>query len=778
MHRFVLCAFLAGLRLFADGTDPALDYVTVLSGGSGLSIARDGTGNIYVGGRTTSATFPATGGAFQTNYHPGLCQRGLGAGGPCYDVFVAKWDPTGTRLLWATYLGGSGDDFLAGMAVDAAGNVYLTGWTSSSDFPVTSGALQTQYHGASYFGYYPIGDAFVTKLNSSGTALVYSTYLGGTGSDSAGAIAVDATGNAYVTGETDSTDFPVTSGVLQPTNHGSNAFVVKVNATGTALLFSTCLGGSGGDSGDAIAVDANGVVYVGGNTHSTDFPTTPGAFQTSLHDAAPSYIGGGDGFLARIDPSGSTLLSSTYFGGNGGEQLSGISIDSSGQIYITGVTDSSDLPLTSDALKTTIGSGVCAGDGHGNGISCSDVFIARFDSSGTKLTYSTYLGGTYAESSPAISLDNAGSVYIAGATYSADFPATADAFQPCSRAHGDLGGSAFVTKFKPGGPLLYSTFLGGSGGASIAGIAVSAAGGIYVTGDVSPAYVPVPGAPNLFAINNDFPPSPVPLITLGAAESSGAFVSLIDPSRAAPASRITCIVNAASMLGGGIVPGEVVEIFGEQLGPASPAGAQLTPSGAVSTALGGVQVLFDGIPAPLISVQSQRIEAVVPYALIENGFQTNVQVAYSGSTTGVFPISVLPASPAVFASDGSGKGQAAVLNEDGTLNSSMNPALKGSVVAIFCTGLGAVRGPAGDGYLNAGGLPTPASQIMVDFGGYPAEVVFAGGAPGQVFGVFQINARLPIQGPSGPAVQVSVLVDGNGLGLTDLGLGKVTVAIK
>jgi hypothetical protein len=243
-----------------------LDYFAVLSGGSGISIARDDTGNIYLGGRATSATFPATGGAFQTNYHPGLCQRGLGAGGPCYDVFVAKWDPTGTRLLWATYLGGSGDDFLSGMAVDAAGNVYLTGWTSSSDFPVTSGAFQTQYHGTNSFGYYVVGDAFVTKLNSSGTALVYSTYLGGTGSDSAGAIAVDATGNAYVTGGTDSTDFPVTSGVIQSTLRGSNAFVVKLNASGTALLFSTYLGGSGYDIGNAIAVDPSGVVYVGGNT--------------------------------------------------------------------------------------------------------------------------------------------------------------------------------------------------------------------------------------------------------------------------------------------------------------------------------------------------------------------------------------------------------------------------------------------------------------------------------------------------------------------------------
>ena len=236
--------------------------------------------------------------------------RGLSLGGPCYDVFVAKWNPSGTRLLWATYLGGSGDDDLGGMAVDQSGNVYLTGWTSSADFPVTTGAVQTQYLGAKFVGnsYEFIGDAFAVKLNSSGTALVYSTYLGGTGSDWANAIAIDNAGNAYITGATTSKDFPVSAAAFQQTNHtatltGTNAFVTKLNAAGSAIVYSTYLGGSVRDSGGAIATDSTGVAYLSGSTISPDFPIIPGAYQTSLRDTLGSFIGGGDTFVTRLNVS-------------------------------------------------------------------------------------------------------------------------------------------------------------------------------------------------------------------------------------------------------------------------------------------------------------------------------------------------------------------------------------------------------------------------------------------------------------------------------------------
>lgn len=787
MSRLVIYAVLAAVSMVAASGDPAPSYVYVLSGGNGLVIARDSTGNIYTAGNTTSATFPATAGAFQTTYRSATCGRGLSPGGPCFDVFVAKWDPSGIKLLWATYLGGSGDDVLGGMAVDASGNVYLTGWTNSSDFPVTAGAFQTRYRGTNFFGGYElVGDAFVAKLNAAGTALIFSTYLGGSGSDSAGAIAIDESGNAYVTGTTNSTDFPVTNGALQSTNHAApmangagNAFIVKLNAAGSALVYSTYLGGSGSDAGSAIAVDTNGVAYIGGNTTSTDFPITPGAFQTSIHDSAPSFIGGGDGFIARIDTSGSKLLWATYFGGSAGEQLASLVLSSSGQIYIGGTTDSSDLPVIGGALKTTIGSGICSGDGRGNGIPCTDVFIARFDPSSMNLTYSTYVGGTSSEAGGAIAVDNEGYVYVAGETSSADFPVTPDAFQSCSRAPG-YPGSAFVAKFKPGNPLLYSTFLGGSGGALATGIAVDMNGAMYITGTLSPAFRIIPGSSNFYVPENDFPPPPVPFISWGANESGGVYVTVIDPSHSAPPSRVSCVTNAASLLGGAISPGELVEIYGKQIGPDQTLWAQLH-SGTLGTSLGGVEVLFNGVPASLISVQSQRIEAVVPYELLLGRFQADVQVVYNGRTSGVFPINIVAATPAVFSLNGSGKGQAAVLNQDGTPNSPNNPAPKGSVISIFCTGLGTVTGSSGDGNFNTSGVSMPAGQLLVDVGGWPAEVLFAGGAPGEVFGVFQINARVPPQPSSGPNVPVEVLVDGAGAlpaGFGDLGLGTVTVAIK
>lgn len=441
---------------------------------------------------------------------------------------------------------------------------------------------------------------------------------------------------------------------------------------------------------------------------------------------------------------------------------------------------SPDLPVTADALQNQIGPGVCGYGMGGDPIPCSDVFIARFDSNGAKVTYSTYLGGTSYEENAAIAVDSQGAVYVAGLTDSADFPVTADAFQPCSRAPG-YPGNAFLAKFVPGGPLLYSTLLGGSGGASAAGVAVDDAGGIYVTGSLAPAGLLVPGYTDLYFPENDFPPQPVPLIVVGAGEPNGVFVGKIDTSSAAPTSRIGCIVNAASHLGGGVSLGEIVEILGTHIGPDQPLGAQFTSYGSISTSLGGVEVDFDGLAAPLLSARSDRIEAIVPYYPLEGDFVANVQVFYDGNATGVFPAVIQLAIPAVFSMDGSGQGQAAVLNEDGTLNSPSNRALKGSVVSIFCTGLGAVVNPPGDGTINSGGLPAPVGPVSVSIGGWPADVLFAGGAPGQVFGAFQVNARVPMQPAAGPAVPVLVLLDVPGVlpaVLGNAGPGVVTIAIE
>jgi hypothetical protein len=367
-------------------------------------------------------------------------------------------------LFYSTYLGGSGDDQGNAIAVDTAGNAYVTGTTSSTNFPTTSGAFQPTLRGGASCPGFLNGptDVVVAKVNPTGSALVYSTYLGGsTGSESGLGIAVDTLGNAYVAGATCSTDFPTTPGAFQTTfgGGGTAAFVTKLNPTGSGLVYSTYLGGSQGRA-TAIAVDATGIAYVTGITNSTSFPTTLGAFQTT-------YGGGGnDGFVTKLNPLGTALVYSTYLGGSGDEFAAGIAVDTAGNAYVTGDTLSSNFPTTLGAFQT-VRKGI------------SDAFVTKLNPTGTGLVYSTLLGGSGAEDGLAIAVDTAGNAYVTGDTNSTDFP-TMSAFQP---AFGGGVLDAFVTKLNPTGTgLLYSTYLGGSGFDRGLGVAVDAAGNAYVTG--------------------------------------------------------------------------------------------------------------------------------------------------------------------------------------------------------------------------------------------------------------------------------------------------------
>jgi hypothetical protein len=279
-----------------NATGSGLLYSTYLgSGGStlGRHIALDASGNAYITGETDSPRFPTTPAAVQTTY----------GGSGLDDAFVTELNAVGSALVYSTYLGGSGTDQGVGIAVDASGNAYVTGYTDSSNFPTTPGAIQTAYGGK--------GDAFVAKLNATGTALIYSTYLGGTGSEGGAGIAVDASGNAYVTGGTTSPDFPTTPGAASTINGNADAFLAKLNATGTTLIYSTYFGGSGNENGYAIAVDASGNAYVTGETDSSNFPTTPGAPQMN-------YGGNGNAFVTKIAlPQDSLLVTNTLDGGPG-----------------------------------------------------------------------------------------------------------------------------------------------------------------------------------------------------------------------------------------------------------------------------------------------------------------------------------------------------------------------------------------------------------------------------------------------------------------------------
>ena len=419
--------------------DPVLSYSTYLGGSSadqGVGIAVDSSGNAYVSGFTQSTDFP-TANSLQAN--PGGTE----------DAFVTKLNPSGSALVYSTYLGGSGQDIGFGIAVDSSGSAYLTGYTSSTNFP-TMKPLQASLDGTQ--------DAFVAKLNPAGSALVYSTYLGGSDIDVGNWIAVDSSGNAYLTGYTRSTNFP-TVNPLQATLDGTqDAFVAKLNLAGSALVYSTYLGGSGVDLGFLIAVDSSRNAYVSGYTSSTDFPT--------VNPLQESYGGGTyDGFVAKLNPAGSVLVYSTYLGGRGVDVCIGIAVDSSGNAYLTGYTSSTNFP-TLKPLQATL-------DGT------QDAFVAKLNPAGSALVYSTYLGGSGVEIGEGIAVDSFGSAYVTGYTSSTDFPTV----NPLQASYGGGFFDAYLAKLNPAGSaLVYSTYGGGGGSDYGRGIAVDSSGNVYVTG--------------------------------------------------------------------------------------------------------------------------------------------------------------------------------------------------------------------------------------------------------------------------------------------------------
>ncbi len=427
--------------------DPALNYSTYLGAASdevAYAVAVDGAGNAFLAGYTASTGFPVTSGAYRTAHQGGV-----------YDAFVAKLNSTGTAFEYVTYLGGSGDDIAYGIALDSSGNAYVTGSTTSTNFPVTPGAYRGFYGGG-------LSDAFVTKLNPSGMALLYSTFLGGSGEDVAYGISLDGLTNATLTGATASADFPVTAGAYRTAYGGglSDAFVTRLNASGTALVFSTFLGGSLDDVGYGVAVDAMGNSYVTGYTQSANFPVTAGAVQGTKS-------GGYDAFVTALNSSATAAVYSTFLGGASEDYGVGIAVSSGGTAYVVGYTASANFPVTSGAAQGTKASGY-------------DAFVTKLSPSGTApLSYSTFLGGNGDDYGLALAVDAAGNAYVTGDSASTDFPITADAIQTAlTGMH-----NAFLTKLNPTGTSrLYSSLVGGSGFETGYGVAVDAAGRAYVTG--------------------------------------------------------------------------------------------------------------------------------------------------------------------------------------------------------------------------------------------------------------------------------------------------------
>ena len=452
----------------APADNPAeLLYSTFLGGSdtdSASAVAVDSTGRATLAGKTNSSDFPTTPGTFDPGFN----------GGYQGDAFVARLSADGRSLIYSTFLGGSSRDRAAAIAMDSAGRATVVGTTGSIDFPTTTGAFDTSFNGGG-----PYGDAFVARLSADGRSLVYSTYLGGSEREGAGAIAVDGTGRATVTGYTGPATFPPRPGLwIVATTAANDAFVVRLNATGSALDYATFLGGSDFDFGNAVALDTAGRAVVTGETTSSDFPTTAGAFDRSYNGSGGNNLG--DAFVALLSTDGSALVYSTFLGGSSDDTAYALAMDSAGRATVTGETASSDFPTTPGAFDTSFNGGTDQGD----------AFVVRLSAAGNALIYSTFLGGNSWDGAHTIAVDSVGRATVAGQSGSSDFPITAGAFDISFNGAGD----AFVARFNAAGTtLVYSSFLGGHNGDTASEIAVDSANRVILVG---------------FTTSNDFPTTP------------------------------------------------------------------------------------------------------------------------------------------------------------------------------------------------------------------------------------------------------------------------------
>jgi len=736
MTRCVLFLALSAGALHASSG--ALAYATYL-GGDGAdiihAIAVDSSSNVYLTGETLSSNFPVTAGAFQKKHagQPGTFTGLMAPIAVAPDAFVVKLNPAG-QIVYATYLGGAGADAGLGIAVDSAGSAYVVGSTNSQNFPVTAGALQTRLAGNT--------DVFVAKLSPDGSTLVYATYLGGMGFDTASAIAVDSTNNVYLGGAA-AADFPTSPGAYRTA--GAGAFAAKLNPTGTALVYSTFLGdtGSGGTSG--VALDSSGDTYACGTTYSTTFPTTPGAIRSTIG------AGNSAAFLVKLNPTGAGAVYASILGGRGDSSVAAVAVDAQANAYLAGSTAAPDFP---------------AGSGAGS----TDAFVVKVNPAGSALVYGTLLGGSGADRASGLAIDSAGNALVSGSTASTDFPVTADALpkrfagSPCLLTAATpfgypplvtLCGDAFAAKLDAAGSVAYSTYLSGSDAESAAAVAFGAGGSLYVGGWTRSSNFPTAGTPIADA---RFPATCTDSNSPSSSQSfpcEDGFLARIDFTGAAAPPSLQ-VMNFGSVLETPVAPAEIVLLFGAAIGPDAPALLQLDSSNQITTLLSGTRVLFDGVAAPLIRVDSGQITAIVP-ASVAGKAHSLVSVERNGKTTASTTVVIGAASPAMLTLGASGGGQCAAINLDGNLNSAQTPAPAGSIVSLFLIGMGASGQPDG-------ALATAASNLVpppvVVVGGQLAQVLYAGPSPGSTAALTQINIRLP----SAAAGQLPVFVLANGFG--------------
>jgi len=700
--------------------DPIVDYATYFGGSGtdiGYGIAVDSRNNVYVTGQTSSSNLP-----LKTAFDNSL----EGAN----DAFVMKLNAQGNALVFSTYIGGrnQGDRGWA-IAVDQAGNIYFTGETNSLNFP-TVNAAQPNFRGGA--------DGFVAKLNIEGNTLLYSSYLGGGFTDTSHSIALDRFDNAYITGRTESANFPVRNALQDKLRGQRDAFVMKFSADGE-IIYSTFLGGeaaAGGrdeEVGYGIAVDAMQNAYIAGYTTTPNFPTA-NAIQ-------PAFGGVEDAFVAKLNAAGSSLVYSTYLGGARVDNGRGIAVDPLGNAYVIGYTLSPDFPKV-EALQPLPGGG---GDG----------FVAKINAAGSALLYSTYLGGAGAENSGiiaditpscAIAVDGLGNAYVTGKTESQDFP-VARAINPALRGDND----AYLAKLDPAGSeLIYSTYLGstftGNNGFEERGLAIAVArlGAVFLTGQV---------------LKNDYP-TLLPVQSAYGGGLSDAFITKIS----APDIPGVFALSAASFVGGSFAPESIVAAFGSGLANATEA-AITTP---LPTALQGTSVNVkdkQGVEraAPLFFVSPGQVNFLLPPGTATGKSTITLTNAQNNSlNTTVLVESV---APGLFSADATGQGLAAAvavrvkadgsqifeavvqLDELGRLVAApidLGPESDQVFLILFGTGW---RGNAS------------LSNVVARIGDVDAMVSYAG-PQGSFAGQDQINLRIPRSLAGRGQVAVNVLADG------------------
>lgn len=694
------------------------------------AVAADAAGNMYVAGDTTSSLSPTTAGSFQPGFAPGLCEGvlSLGLSPLCTEVLILKLDPEG-NIVFSTYLSGDGGSLPTAIVVDAQGSIYVAGY-AGRNFPTTAGvAFPTP--SPPYDG----GD-FLAKLSAAGDKLIYSMYVP-LGAD---ALAVDSAGNAYIAGQADA-KLPVTPGAFQTMLPATNPYgtggLMKLSADGSKLLYATYLTGQTAvnanyfQSVGGIAVDAAGEAYVTGSTNGVDFPSTPGAYQTKL----PSVPGNASAYVSKLNADGSALIYSTFLGAaggdfkgsGGGEGGLAVQVDSSGEAWVLGSTTSTNFPLTSGAFQTSLNAPWAVIEGLGG-------FLAKLRADGSGLVSATYLTGA-----EYLAEDADGNAYVGGAA-SFGLPVTGGAYQRCMNGG---GWDIFLTEFNPAGTLIGATYLGGAGRDAPMGVAALGNGAAVVAG---------------LTTSNRFPG------LAGYLPSGASLVATLridDPARTQSPCISLALENGASFAEGPIAPGEIVTIRGVGIGPTVGVNGVPDANGRLPVDLAGVKVFFEKLQAPLLYVQNGQVNAFVPWELsglnLPIQSQTAVHVEFNGVVTNAPTIQLAPAAPGIFFTavpqpTGTTLNQAAVLNEDGTLNSSTNPARRGSVISMFGTGGGGAYLPGITGGLwplsPLAMLDTP---VKVQIGGlfgqvqYDAPVLYEGSAPGLNSGVFQMNVALPLE---------------------------------